>query len=197
MNLILFGPPGSGKGTQAKRIEREFGMVHLSTGDMLRRAAAERTPLGLAAKELMDAGRLVPDAVMIDLVRERLSRGVEAGFVLDGFPRTIEQAKGLEAMLAANGARVDCVLSVVVAKEEIERRLLSRSEIEGRSDDTKRVIENRLAVYESQTRPVAAWYRERSLLVEVDGGRSIEEVWGDIRALIERGRSGAATPAAH
>ena len=189
MNLILFGPPGSGKGTQAKRIEQEIGKVHLSTGDMLRRAAAERTPLGLAAKELMDAGRLVPDAVMIDLVRERLSRGVEDGFVLDGFPRTIEQARGLEAMLADSGRHIDCVLSVVVPKQELERRLLSRSAIEGRSDDTKRVIDNRLEVYERDTRPVADWYRERSLLVEVDGGRSIEEVWAEIRALIERGQS--------
>jgi adenylate kinase len=188
MNLILFGPPGSGKGTQAKRIAQEYGMTHLSTGDMLRRAAAERTPLGLAAKELMDAGRLVPDAVMIDLVKERLERDGGNGFVLDGFPRTIDQAAGLERMLDAMGQRVDRVLAIIVPREELVRRLGSRAEIEGRSDDSAGVIGDRLKVYERETAPVAGWYRQRSLLVEVDGGRTIEEVWDDIRGLIEQCR---------
>ena len=188
MNLILFGPPGSGKGTQAKRIAREFGMTHLSTGDMLRQAVVERTPLGLAAKELMDAGQLVPDGVMIDLVRERLERDGGNGFVLDGFPRTIDQAQGLERMLGEMGHQVDCVLAITVPREELVRRLAGRAEIEGRSDDSVGVIGDRLKVYERQTAPVAGWYRQRSLLVEVDGGRTIEEVWSDIRGLIEQCR---------
>jgi adenylate kinase len=188
MNLILFGPPGSGKGTQAKRIAQEFGVTHLSTGDMLRHAVAERTPLGLAAKELMDAGRLVPDGVMIDLVRERLARGDGPGFILDGFPRTIEPARGLELMLGEMGQRVDRVLSIIVPRDEILRRLLSRARIEDRSDDCTDVIGERLAVYERETAPVAEWYRERALLTEVDGGRTIEEVWGDIRGLVEAAR---------
>ena len=188
MNLILFGPPGSGKGTQAKRIAREFAMTHLSTGDMLRQAVAERTAIGLAAKELMDAGQLVPDGVMIDLVRERLRRDGGNGFVLDGFPRTIDQAKGLERMLGEMGQQVDRVLAISVPREELVRRLAGRAEIEGRSDDMAGVIGDRLKVYERQTAPVAGWYRERSLLVEVDGGRAIEEVWEDIRGLIEQCR---------
>ena len=188
MNLILFGPPGSGKGTQAKRIAREFGMTHLSTGDMLRQAVAERTALGLAAQELMDAGQLVPDGVMIDLVRERLRRDGGNGFVLDGFPRTIDQAQGLERMLGEMGQQVDRVLAISVPREELVRRLAGRAEIEGRSDDMAGVIGDRLKVYERQTAPVAGWYRERSLLVEVDGGRAIEEVWEDIRGLIEQCR---------
>jgi len=191
MNLILFGPPGSGKGTQAKRIAQEFGMTHLSTGDILRQAVAERTPLGCAAKELMDAGQLVPDAVMIDLVRERLEREGGSGFVLDGFPRTIEQAQGLEGMLGEMGQQVDRVVAIVVPREELERRLHGRAEIEGRSDDSVGVIGDRLLVYERQTAPVASWYRQRSLLVEVDGGRTIEEVWSDIRLLIEQCRQRA------
>jgi adenylate kinase len=185
MNLILLGPPGSGKGTQAKLLERELGLTHISTGDILRRAVAEGTPLGREAQRLMSAGQLVPDRVMIDLVRERLADGAAGGFLLDGFPRTVEQAQGLDEMVKETGRQIDRVVSIRVDREELIRRLLDRAKLEGRSDDTAEVIAKRLEVYDRQTAPVAEWYRRRSLLVEVDGGRSIEAVLADIRSRLE------------
>jgi adenylate kinase len=185
MNLILLGAPGSGKGTQAKLLERELGVTHISTGDILRRAVAEGTPLGQEAQRLMSAGQLVPDRVMIELVRERLGAGVKGGFLLDGFPRTVDQAQGLDQMLADSGERIDHVLAIQVPREELMRRLLERARLEGRNDDTAEVIARRLEVYENQTVPVADWYRRRSILVEVDGGRTVEQVLTDIRGRLQ------------
>lgn len=189
MNLILLGPPGSGKGTQAKNIVEELAVTHISTGDMLRQAVAEGTPLGREAQQIMGAGQLVPDRIMVDLVRERLEKGVGNGFLLDGFPRTVEQAVALEAMLHEKGMAVDRVLSILVDGEKLIQRMLGRAREEGRADDTEEVIAKRLEVYERQTLPVADWYRRRSLLIEVDGGGTIEEVWAEIRGQLERARS--------
>jgi adenylate kinase len=186
MNLILLGPPGSGKGTQAKHIVDELGLAHISTGDILRQAVAEGTPLGREAHQIMSAGQLVPDRIMIDLVRERLAKGVGGGFLLDGFPRTVEQAVGLEAMLHETEQKVDRVLSILVDGEALIQRMLGRAREEGRADDTEEVIAKRLEVYERQTLPVADWYRHRSLLIEIDGGGTIEEVWAEIRGQLER-----------
>jgi len=185
MNLILLGPPGSGKGTQAKLLGQELGLTHISTGDILRRAVAEGTALGREAQRLMSAGQLVPDRVMIELVRERLLEGVAGGFLLDGFPRTVEQAQALDEILAEAEQKIDRVVSIRVAREELIRRLLERARLEGRSDDTADVIEKRLEVYDRQTLPVTDWYRRRSLMVEVDGGRTIEVVLTDIRGRLQ------------
>ena len=185
MNLILLGPPGSGKGTQARLLVEEMGIVHISTGEILRRAVAERTPLGLEAERLLSAGQLVPDRVMIELIRGRIGSGVPGGFLLDGFPRTVEQARALAGLLEETGQRLDRVVFIRVERAELVRRLLGRARLEGRSDDTEEVIERRLEVYERQTLPVADWYRGRGLLVEVDGGRTIEGVLKAIRGSLE------------
>ena len=207
MNLILFGPPGSGKGTQAKLIERELGLTHISTGDILRRAVAEGTPLGREARRYLDAGELVPDQVMIDLVEEKLRNGgagagskeeagraagaagaaeAKAGFLLDGFPRTVAQAEGLDAMLSRMGERVDRVVSIAVRRDELLKRLLGRAVIEGRTDDEAGVVVKRLDIYEQQTRPLAGFYGRRSVLVEVNGEQPVAEVFADIQERIGR-----------
>jgi adenylate kinase len=185
MNLILLGPPGSGKGTQAKLLEQGLGITHVSTGDILRRAVAERTPLGQEAERLMSAGQLVPDRVMIELMRERLRNGVGQGFLLDGFPRTVEQAEALERMLGENGQAIDHVISIRVDRRDLIERLKGRAAIEGRTDDGDEVIEKRLEVYERQTLPVADFYRRRSMLIEVDGKGNIEDVAKDIRTRLQ------------
>jgi adenylate kinase len=190
MNLILLGPPGSGKGTQAKLIEKELGLTHISTGDILRRAVAEGTPLGREARRYLDAGELVPDQVMIDLVEEKLRNGAcrdGGGFLLDGFPRTVAQAEGLDAMLSRVGERVDRVVSIAVRRDELMRRLLGRSVLEGRTDDEAGVVQKRLEIYELQTRPLAGFYGRRSVLVEINGEQPVAEVFADIQERIGRG----------
>ncbi len=190
MNLILLGPPGSGKGTQAKLIERELGLAHISTGDILRRAVVEGTPLGREARRYLDAGELVPDQVMIDLVEEKLRNGGSgdgSGFLLDGFPRTVAQAEGLDAMLARVGERVDRVVSIAVRRDELMRRLLGRSVVEGRTDDEAGVVQHRLEIYEQQTKPLAGFYGRRSVLVEVNGEQPVAEVFADIQKRIGLG----------
>jgi adenylate kinase len=184
MILILLGPPGSGKGTQAKLIEKELGLVHISTGDILRRAVTEGTPLGREAKGYLDAGDLVPDRVVIDLVADRLGNGDGRGFLLDGFPRTVAQAEGLDTVLGRDGKRVDRVVSIRVGKEELLKRLAGRSAAEGRSDDSHEVIANRLEVYERETRPLVGFYGKKSVLVEVDGEQTVGDVFAEIRQRI-------------
>jgi len=190
MNLILLGPPGSGKGTQAKLIEKELGLTHISTGDILRRAVAEGTPLGCEARRYLDAGELVPDQVMIDLVEEKLRNGAcrdRGGFLLDGFPRTVAQAEGLDVMLSRVGERVDRVVSIAVRRDELMRRLLGRSVLEGRTDDEAGVVQKRLEIYEQQTKPLAGFYGRRSVLVEINGEQPVAEVFADIQERIGRG----------
>jgi adenylate kinase len=176
-NLLLLGAPGAGKGTQAVRLASRLGIPHVSTGDLLRAAVAAGTPLGREAKAFMDRGELVPDSVVIGLAAERLSRpDAKTGFVLDGFPRTVAQAEALDAELARLGTKLHRCLALTTDEPALVARLLKRAQLEGRADDNESTIRNRMRVYREQTEPLIAFYRRRSLLREVDGMGSIEEV---------------------
>ena len=186
MNVLLLGPQGAGKGTQAKRIAAEYGLPHIATGDILRRAMAEGTPLGLKVKPIYDSGGLVPDDLMIELIRERLSEPDTAeGFVLDGFPRTFVQAEALDAMLREIDRPLSLVLELQVPDEVAIERLSRRAEIEGRADDTPDAMRKRLQVYHAETEPLVEHYRARAALVVIHGERSVDEVFAEIQTTIE------------
>jgi adenylate kinase len=191
MRLVLLGAPGAGKGTQAKRIVQAFGVPQISTGDILRDAVRRGTALGKEAEGFMNAGQLVPDRLMIGLVEERLRDGTAAGgYVLDGFPRTLPQAEALDALLVRIGQRLDRVIGLTVTAdavlERLKRRVTESGETIRRADDTPETILKRLDVYEAQTRPLVDFYKKKGLYADIDGGREIEEVWGEIRALLGR-----------
>lgn len=194
--LILIGPPGAGKGTQAKMLEQSLGLPQVSTGDLFRHNLKNATELGKLAKTYMDKGELVPDAVTVAMVKDRLSQPDAAnGAILDGFPRTIAQAEALDKMLAELGGRITVVPHMVVDGEALVQRLLKRAQIEGRADDSEDTIRNRMRVYEEQTRPLLDYYRQRGLVVDVDGGQTIEAVQQDLKRVIETARSGDVLPA--
>ncbi len=175
--LVLLGPPGAGKGTQAARIATEHGIPHISTGDIFRRNVAEQTDLGRRAQSFMKRGDLVPDEVVIDMVGDRLAQGdCAAGFLLDGFPRTVPQALALEDLLADAGTPLTVVLRFVVDDDEVIDRLFRRASIEGREDDTEDVIRQRLAEYHGKTEPLEFFYTERGLLRDVAAVGSVDEV---------------------
>ena len=202
--VVLLGPPGAGKGTQAKLLQEKFAACQVSTGDILRKAVAEQTPLGKQASDYIDRGALVPDSVIVNLVAERLKeKDCEPGFILDGFPRTIPQAESLDAILKKMGLNLNCVLSVQVPEEIIIERLAGRrtckncgalshvvfdpqkragvcdrcgGELYQRDDDREETVANRLKVYQSQTAPLISYYRERGLLSEIDGVGEIDEI---------------------
>ena len=176
MNLIFLGAPGSGKGTQAVALCKKYFLAHLSTGDMLRAAVASQTPLGLRVKEIMARGDLVPDQVVIDLIKEAL-RGVR-GFILDGFPRTVPQAEALESLLETHGMGLDAVIDLHVEEEELVRRIQGRAQDSGeaRADDNVDSIKRRFGVYGEQNAPLVAFYARKGLLRKVDGMQSIEDV---------------------
>ena len=177
MRIVLLGPPGSGKGTQAALLRDRLGLAHISTGDLLRTAVDHKTQLGLKAKAYMDAGELVPDDLMLGLIEERLGESdVAQGFILDGYPRNLAQAEALDEVLERIGQPVDVAISVTVNEGEIVDRLSKRAIEEGRSDDTEDVIRNRLRVYNDKTAPVAGHYAARDQLREVDGMGTMEEV---------------------
>lgn len=193
MRLILMGPPGAGKGTQAKIISGRLGVPAISTGDIFRANVSEGTPLGLEAKRYMDAGDYVPDSVTNAMVRDRLHQDdTDNGFLLDGYPRTVAQVEELDTMLSEAGRSLDAVLVLTVRQEELVQRLLHRAEVEGRTDDTEEVIRHRQDVYNEQTAPLIEVYAGRGLLVEVDGMGTVDEVSDRVFAALDRVR-GAAT----
>ena len=175
--LIIFGAPGAGKGTQATRIAEAFGIPAISTGDIFRSNIKNETALGLQVKEILASGAYVPDEVTNAIVRDRLGQpDALGGFLLDGYPRTRAQVVELDDMLAAQGTSLDAVIELTVDTDEVVQRLLRRAEIDGRADDTEEVIRHRLAVYDDETAPLAALYRERGVLHQVDGMGEMDEV---------------------
>ncbi len=181
LRAVMLGPPGSGKGTQAALISERFGVPAISTGDMLRQAVADGSPLGRRVKEILDAGGLVDDATMADVIERRLAAADAAnGFLLDGYPRTIGQSHTLDGILERRSQRLDVVILIEVPERELIRRTLARQ----RDDDTEEVISNRLRVYQEQTAPLVDHYRERGLLRAVDGDQKIPRVQADIQSLL-------------
>jgi adenylate kinase len=186
VNILVLGPQGSGKGTQASRLADEHGLAHIATGDMLRGAIAAGTELGRKVAPLLESGQLVPDDVMVALIRERLGDDdARDGFVLDGFPRTTAQAEALDAMLADAGRGLDIVLLLQVPDEVGVERMLRRAREEGRPDDTPEVIAERLATYHRETAPLAERYRTHGRLVPIHGDRTIGEVADEIERALE------------
>ena len=177
MRLVLLGPPGAGKGTQAKRIAAHLGVPAISTGDIFRSNIADSTPLGQLAQTYLDAGKLVPDEVTNDMVDDRIGQGdCAGGFVLDGYPRNVAQVDALDSMLAQRGVKLDVVVELTVNRDEVVERLRRRAELEGRSDDTEDVIRHRQDVYAEQTAPLVDVYRAHGLLVQVDGMGEVDDV---------------------
>jgi adenylate kinase len=182
VNILLLGPQGSGKGTQAKRISAEVGVPHISTGDMFREAIALQTDLGRRVEPILEAGRLVPDELTIALIRDRLGRGdALRGFVLDGFPRNLAQAEALDRMLEEEGRQLDVVFELQVSDAVARERLLNRAVLENRPDDTPEAIDRRLALYHEHTLPISEHYRARGILVGIHGERTPDEVFREIQ----------------
>jgi adenylate kinase len=190
MRVVLLGPPGSGKGTQAKLLAERLSVPAISTGDMLREAVRRGTPLGLKAKAIMEAGELVSDELMIGLIRDRLSQpDAQRGFVLDGFPRTAEQGEALERILEGNGKTLSAVMTLLVPEQTIVERLRRRSAQERRADDRPETIRERLRVYNDRTEPLVDYYRNRGLLTEMDGMGEIQEIAERIARALPRAES--------
>jgi adenylate kinase len=178
-NLILFGPPGSGKGTQSEKLIEKYGLIHLSTGNILREEITRQTTLGLEAKSLMDKGQLVPDSVVIGMIDAALDANPHAkGFLFDGFPRTVAQAEALDALLARKSSQIHSFIALKVGREELVQRLLNRGKTSGRSDDTnEEIIRARLIEYENKTAPVAGYYELQGKLQQIKGEGSIDEIF--------------------
>jgi adenylate kinase len=213
LNIILLGPPGAGKGTQAARLQRERGMVQLSTGDMLREAVAARTPVGLQAKEVMERGELVSDAIVSALIGERLDGAADKGAIFDGFPRTVAQAEALDGLLAERARRLDHVIELAVDEDELVRRIVGRftcaqcgtsyhdafrptkvpgvcdacgsAQFKRRPDDNEQTVRTRMAEYRAKTAPILPFYEARGLVRRVNGMGSIDEVATEIDAILD------------
>jgi len=187
MRVLLIAPPGAGKGTQGTLIASHFDSLHIATGDLLREHVAHQTPLGLQVSEKLNRGELVPDEIVLEMVREAMAQAKQAdrGYVLDGMPRTIGQARALYAIAAELDMLADVSLFLQVSDDEVVRRLLARALIEHRTDDTEEVIRRRLALYHDVTHPIVDWYRERGILVSVNAMRPAEDVGREILSVLE------------
>lgn len=187
-NLILFGPPGSGKGTQSEKIVERYGLIHLSTGNLLREEIASKTPLGLEAQKFIDKGKLVPDEIVIGMISSALDHHKDAkGFLFDGFPRTVAQAKALDRLLELKKTEITMVLALEVSEQELVKRLLIRGETSGRSDDTdETVIQKRLNVYTNETAPVADYYKKSKKFQAVKGEGTVEEIFASVCGVIDK-----------
>jgi adenylate kinase len=185
--VVFFGPPGSGKGTQASRLAATLGVPQISTGDILRAHVAKGTRLGAIAKPIMEAGELVPDDLVTEMLKERLAEDdARAGALFDGYPRTVAQAEALDALLAEMGRRDDAVLFIDVPDDVIVERLLNRAKLEGRADDTPATVRERLRVYREKTAPLAKRYEASGKLVTIEGNRPVADVAVDVARAIER-----------
>ncbi len=188
LNIVLFGPPGAGKGTQAEFLIKSYDLIHLSTGDLLRNEIAAGTKLGKEAKTFMDKGELVPDAVVIGMIENKLEANKDAnGFIFDGFPRTVDQAKALDELLYRKEAPITAMLSLEVEEQELINRLLNRGKISGRVDDQDTsVIENRIGVYNEKTAPLIEYYKKQNKYYDINGIGSIEEIAGRLKNVIDK-----------
>jgi len=195
MRIIFLGPPGSGKGTQASQLAKRLGVPAISTGEILREAVRKQTALGQKAKSVMERGELVSDDLIVAMIGERLAEAdARRGFILDGFPRTLAQARAFETMLSGNGDALSAVLNFSVPEAELTERMLGRAQAEGRADDRPETIRERLRVYREKTEPLVGFYRERDLLAEIDGVGSVSEVAGRVdEAVSSSRRAGSAS----
>jgi len=186
LNLVLFGPPGAGKGTQSQKLIEKYQLVHLSTGDILRGEITQGTSLGLEAKKLMDDGKLVPDEVVIGMISNKLDNNSAAkGFIFDGFPRTVAQAEALDSLLASKNEQISGMIALQVEEAELEKRLLIRGKESGRPDDANpEIIKKRIVEYNSKTAPVANYYEQQGKLKNINGVGSIDEIFSNICQVI-------------
>ena len=192
MRIVLLGAPGSGKGTQAKLLSKEMNIPHISTGDLLRAAVAAGSELGLKVQEIMSAGQLVSDSIMLGLIEQRLAQDDAAnGFLLDGYPRNLIQAKALDEVLERLEMPVDEAIDITVDNEQVVSRIAKRAELEGRSDDTEEVVRRRLQIYEEQTAPVSAHYGQHGVLTQILGVGTIEEVFARISGALKQSNDSA------
>lgn len=188
LNLVLFGPPGSGKGTQAEKLKAKYNLVHISTGDLLRQEIKDQTALGIEAKKLMDQGLLVPDEIMIGMIDSKLESNKDAaGIIFDGFPRTIPQAEALDKLLSRKNTAISTCLFLQVSEEELVKRLLLRGQTSDRADDRdENIIRNRVKVYRDQTLPVAEYYGAQGKREDIQGEGSIDEIFALLSTAIEK-----------
>jgi adenylate kinase len=186
LNLVLFGPPGAGKGTQSQKLIEKYALIHLSTGDILRAEISNGTELGLEAKKLMDQGMLVPDQVVIGMISNKMDANKDAnGFIFDGFPRTVAQAMALDELLASKGEVISRMIALEVDNDELEKRLLLRGKDSGRPDDQNpEIIKKRIEVYNSQTVPVANFYKNQEKFSSINGIGGIDEIFGNITEVV-------------
>ncbi len=187
LDIVFLGPPGAGKGTQAKRLAADTGIPHIATGDVIRAMKKEQSELGVRLKGIYDRGELVPDDFMVELIRERLARDdAAAGFILDGFPRTVAQAEALDHMLDDLGRSLAVVFEFQLPEETATERLLGRARDEGRSDDTPEVVKRRFDVFRAQTEPVVTYYLTRGILVGIHADRTVNEVFAEIQQALDQ-----------
>ena len=186
LNIVIFGPPGSGKGTQSSKIIQKYGLYHLSTGDMLRAEIAAESEIGLKLKGMISRGELVPDEVVIDMIGNKINEAEDVnGFIFDGFPRTVKQAESLDALLESNGMAISMMINLDVDNKELIGRLLKRAEAEGRADDNLETIQNRIQVYENQTSPLIDYFEKQGKARPVNGLGTVDDIFNRIVEVID------------